>query len=288
MTRVNALLRKADTVIRLLQEMTIVYECVLALVWLVFIRLSPCRRTLLVEARRMEAEYNAAKRSYDQALELCQSVLDTWGRVESMQTQEVRSLLEQKLRLISQKACGLTDQTTKKALAHCGMSLEEMGVGHGSPGTLTGRGVSVSQYPGWARHRASGLIMQYLGDQVGNGDIIDRLQESSFAEAGVSHFTWIMCNDPHSTYPQQYSKVLIIETKARAKDFLRLSQLELNLVLETLKSEYTEIILDLAGIANAKLLKVVRGIINQAELQPLPEGWENRLGMKLSVSVSTL
>jgi hypothetical protein len=100
----------------------------------------------------MEAEYDAAKRSYDQAPELSRSVLDTWGRIESMQTQEVRSLLEQELTLIDQKACGLIDQTTKKALADCGMSLEDIDVGHGSPGTSRGRGVSVLQYSGWARH----------------------------------------------------------------------------------------------------------------------------------------
>jgi hypothetical protein len=94
----------------------------------------------------MEAEYDAAKRSYEQAPEFSRSVLDTWSRVESMQTQEVRLLLEQELGLISQKACGLLDQTTKKALADCGMSLEDMGVGHGSSGASTGIGVSVSQY----------------------------------------------------------------------------------------------------------------------------------------------
>jgi hypothetical protein len=96
----------------------------------------------------MEAEYDAAKRRYDQAPELSQSVLDTWGRVESMQTQEVRLLLEQELGLISQKACGLLNQTTKKAVADCGVSLEDMDVVHGSPGTSRGRGVSVLQYPG--------------------------------------------------------------------------------------------------------------------------------------------
>jgi len=43
----------------------------------------------------MGAEYDPAKSSYDQALEIRQPVLDTWGRVESIQTQEVRMLLEQ-------------------------------------------------------------------------------------------------------------------------------------------------------------------------------------------------
>ena len=36
-----------------------------------------------------------------------------------MQTQEVRLVLEQKLGVISQKACGLIHQTIKKALADC-------------------------------------------------------------------------------------------------------------------------------------------------------------------------
>jgi hypothetical protein len=69
-----------------------------------------------------------------------------------MQTQEVRLLLEQKLGLISQKAYGLLDQTTKKASTDCGVLLEDMDVVHGSPGTSRGRGgVSVLQYPGWAQ-----------------------------------------------------------------------------------------------------------------------------------------
>jgi hypothetical protein len=193
----------------------------------------------------MEAEYDAAKRSYDQAPELSQSVLDTWSRVESMQTQEILLHLEKELGLIHQKACGFIDQTTKKASTDFGVSSEDMDVAHGSPGASRGNG-------------------------------------------GVSHFTWIMCIGPHSTYLQQYSKAFVTESKARAKDFLRLSQRELNSVLETLKSEYTAIILDLAGTAKAKLLKVVRGIIKQAELRPLPEGWETRFGKKLSASVSIL
>jgi hypothetical protein len=69
-----------------------------------------------------------------------------------MQTQEVRLLLEQKLGLINQKACGLLDQMTKKASTDCGVSFEDMDVGDGSPGTSRGRGVSVLQYPDWARH----------------------------------------------------------------------------------------------------------------------------------------
>ena len=59
---------------------------------------------------------------------------------------------------------------------------------------------------------------------------------------------------------------------------MRLSQHELNSVLETLKREYPAIILDLAGTAKAKLIRVVRGMMKQAELQPLPKDWENRIG----------
>ena len=91
-----------------------------------------------------------------------------------------------------------------------------------------------------------------------------------------------MHNDPHSTYRQQYSKALITETKARAKDFLRLSERELTSVLETLKREYTAMILALAGTAKSKLLKAVRGMIKQAGLRPRPEDWEIRIGEILS------
>jgi len=37
-------------------------------------------------------------------------------------------------------------------------------------------------------------------------------------------------------------------------------------------------ILDLASTTKTKLLKVVRGIIKQAELRPRPEDWESRIG----------
>ena len=101
--------------------------------------------------KRIEAEYETAQKSYDRACEISQTVLDTWGRVESMQTQEIRLLLEQEIGVISQKACGLIHQTTKKALVDCGLSLEDMGVGHGGPGPARDRGVSVLQYPSWAQ-----------------------------------------------------------------------------------------------------------------------------------------
>ena len=57
-----------------------------------------------------------------------------------------------------------------------------------------------------------------------------------------------------------------------------MSQREVSEVLETLKRGYAAIILDIAGAANAKLLKVVRGMVKQAELPPLPEDWETRIG----------
>jgi len=41
-------------------------------------------------------------------------------------------------------------------------------------------------------------------------------------------------------------------------------------------------ILELADTAKAKLLKVVRGMVKQAELRPLPEDWEHRIGKILS------
>ena len=68
-----------------------------------------------------------------------------------MQTQEIRLLLEQELGVISQKACGLIHQTIMKVLADCGLSLEDMDVGHGGPGAARDRGVSVLQYPSWAQ-----------------------------------------------------------------------------------------------------------------------------------------
>ena len=79
---------------------------------------------------------------------MTQVVLDTLGRVESMQTQEIRLLLEQELGMINERACGLINQTITKISTDSGMPLEDMDVGHRT--RSTSRGVSVVQYPGWA------------------------------------------------------------------------------------------------------------------------------------------
>ena len=55
-----------------------------------------------------------------------------------MQTQEICSLLEQELGMISQKACGLINQVIKKMLPNCGMSLECMDVGYSTPSASSG------------------------------------------------------------------------------------------------------------------------------------------------------
>ena len=112
-------------------------------VWSSFVRLSPCRRKLHIEARRIEAEYEAAKRNHSEAPGVSKAALETLGRVESIQTQEARLRLEEELGLINQRACGLINQTITKTSADRGMSSEDMDVGHGTPGAPSGRrGVS--------------------------------------------------------------------------------------------------------------------------------------------------
>ena len=66
-----------------------------------------------------------------------------------MQTQEIRSLLEQELRVISQKACGLINRVIKNISSDCGMILESMDVGYSTPGASSGtKKVGVLQSPG--------------------------------------------------------------------------------------------------------------------------------------------
>ena len=96
---------------------------------------------------RIKTEYDAAKKICDEAPKVFQVVLDTLGRVESMQTQEVRLLLEQELGMISQRACGLVNQTITMTRTNNGMSLEGMDVGHITQ--VASSGVSVVQCPGW-------------------------------------------------------------------------------------------------------------------------------------------
>ena len=58
-------------------------------------------------------------------------------------------LLEKKLGVISQRACGLINQTITKTLTDSGMSLEDMDAGHGTQNASIGkRGVSVMQHHG--------------------------------------------------------------------------------------------------------------------------------------------
>ena len=81
---------------------------------------------------------------------ISQAVLETLGRVGSIQAQEVRVLLEKKLGMINQRACGLINQTITKTLTDSRMSLEVMDVGHGTRGASGGeREVSVAQYHCW-------------------------------------------------------------------------------------------------------------------------------------------
>ena len=143
-TLVKALLSEADTVIEQLRKIMIVYECVLLHYAYLCSTEPPGRRELLIEARRIEAEYDAVNRSYNEVLEISQVVLDTLGRVESMQSQEVRLLLEQELGSISQRACGLINQIIMKTLASSGMSLEDIDIGHSTRGASSA--VSVVQY----------------------------------------------------------------------------------------------------------------------------------------------
>ena len=82
---------------------------------------------------------------------MSQSVLETLDNVESIQAQEVRSTLEEKLGLISQRASGLINQTITTKLTDSSMSLKDVDVGQGTRGASGGkRGVSVVQYYGWA------------------------------------------------------------------------------------------------------------------------------------------
>ena len=66
-----------------------------------------------------------------------------------MQTQEIRSLLEQELGVFSQYARGLINQVIEKILPDPGMSLQDIDVGHSTPGASSGtREVGVLQSPG--------------------------------------------------------------------------------------------------------------------------------------------
>ena len=195
-----------------------------------------------------------------------------------MQTQEIRLTLEQELGMISQKACGLVNQTIKKALqvsTFGGISLEDM-----EPDTSSGkRGVSMMRYPSWATYTEDYAVWRC---PVGGRRNQWKLTRSFFRGK------WSEPLGLYATIPiervVQHGKVLVAKSEARAENFLHLCQRELNSVLETLKRDSTARILDLSGTAKQKLLKVLRGLAKDAELQPLLEDWEKGIGMFLSTS----
>ena len=113
-----------------------------------FIRLSPCRKQLCIEAERIEAEYNAAKRKCDEAPRTSQTVLATLDRVGSIHADEVREHLEKELGTIPERACELIKQTIAKSLEGNDMSVEDLDVGRTA--TIGKKGVSVVQCLGWA------------------------------------------------------------------------------------------------------------------------------------------
>ena len=123
-------------------------------VWPILVWLSLHRRKLL-EARRTEDDYEAAKRSYDQVRKMFQTELDTWNREEYKQIQESRALLEKASAIISQKAYTLVGQAIEKTLRNCAIEgiLSEVGErGRGPRGAFVDeQDVSVLGYYASAR-----------------------------------------------------------------------------------------------------------------------------------------
>ena len=193
-----------------------------------------------------------------------------------MQTQEIRLTLARELGMISQKACGLVDQTIKKTLqvSKVGILLEGMEVD-----TSSGKRVSMVWYSSWATYTEDDAVWQCpVGGRRNQWQLTRSLFRGNWSEPpGL-----------YATIPieraVQHGKVLIAKNKPWAEFFLQLCQHELKLALETLKTDYTARILELAGTAKAKLLKVLRGLAKDAGLQPLLEDWEKRIGMFFSTS----
>ena len=113
--RIKALLSETDTITKHLKDMRSVHGCVPFLYNPASFDFAPCRRKLL-EARRTKNDYNSAKRSYDQAREQFQVVLDTWKSQEYMQIQENRQLLNRAFGMISKKADEFITKAIEKTL----------------------------------------------------------------------------------------------------------------------------------------------------------------------------
>ena len=196
---------------------------------------------------------------------------DTWNRVESMQTEEIHLTLERELGMISQKACELVNQTIMKTIqvsTFGGILLEDMELDTSS----SKRGVSMMRYPSWATYTEDDVVWWCpVGGRRKQWQLTRSLFRGNWGEPLRLYATIpIEC-------AVQHGKVLVADSKTRAKSFLHLCQRELDTALETLKRDYNARILDLTGTAKEKLLKVLRGLAKDAELQPLLEDWEKRI-----------
>jgi len=104
----------------------------------------------------------------------------------------------------------------------------------------------------------------------------DKLQGSSPAEAGVSHLDFVMIPIHRMTHSPAIFSLQRLKIKQRS------SYVSVNMSSAQCLRRSRGNILQWSFTANAKLLKVGRGMIKQAELQPLPQDWENRVGKIIS------
>jgi hypothetical protein len=97
------------------------------------VRLTPCRRKLL-EARRTNDDFSAAKRKYDHDREKFELALDTWSSDKERQIQGKRQALDWPLGAIAKKADVLINKSIEKAL-------KDIRSGHGRRASASGNEV---------------------------------------------------------------------------------------------------------------------------------------------------
>jgi hypothetical protein len=158
-----------------------------------FVHLSLRRRKLL-EARRTTDDYRAAKESYDQARENFQSVLDTWGRVEPMQTQECRLLLQRESGMIPYEAEGLIDQAIETTFQNWklgGIQMEDVGRDPQGP-SGSERGVSSPFSPYVLNGRADRATLRYPGWGMKSSSQRDFSEETKASH--LDYVRWSLLN----------------------------------------------------------------------------------------------
>jgi len=178
-------------------------------------------RRKLLEARRTRGEFEAAKSAYDKTRQKLEAILETWDLKGLEQVDKSRKQLQNAYTFISRKADGFIQPALQKVLQQWG-----------------------------------------LVDRESSGDATNTLQR---APSDAVYTNQVSLHSLNCSWTRQahwvHWKVLKVTSVAHAKEFLRLSQGELHVQLQTLKTEYVGAVRRLGEEAKSFRINTLRNEI---------------------------